>query len=106
MKNLLTKFLLVAIVMASLAPSELSADQRHKKVVVVRPNRVVVRRPATHTKLVVRTGHPIRRAMPATVVVRSARKTVVVGASLVFLPAVDAFERAARLAGQRADQQR
>ncbi|MGH9883240.1 MAG: hypothetical protein ACRD6N_17530, partial [Pyrinomonadaceae bacterium] len=38
--------------------------------------------------LVVRTGHPLKRTLPATVVVRPARKTVVVGAPLVFLPAV------------------
>jgi hypothetical protein len=38
--------------------------------------------------VVVRPGHPLRRALPDRVVVRPARKTVVVGAPLVFLPAV------------------
>jgi hypothetical protein len=36
----------------------------------------------------VRSGHPIRRALPATVVVRPARRTVVVRAPLVYRPAI------------------
>lgn len=86
MKKLMLNLMTISLVIAALAPSEQVAAQRRK--VVVRPNRVVVRRPATHTKIVVRTGHPIRRALPATVVLRPARRTVVVGAPLVFLPAV------------------
>jgi hypothetical protein len=87
MKKLRLGFLGAAVVIAWLAPLELSAGQR-RKVVVVRPKHVKVRQPARHTKLVIRTGHPIRRVMPATVVVRPARRTVVVGAPLVYLPAV------------------
>lgn len=87
MKKLSAKLLALAVVMCALAPSELSAGQR-RKAVVVRPKRAAVHRPAKHTKLVVRTGHPVRRTLPATVVIRPARKTVVVGAPPVFLPAV------------------
>jgi hypothetical protein len=51
--------------------------------------RVVVRRaPVRRTTIVVRRGHPIRRTLPRTVLVRSARTAVVVTAPLVFLPAV------------------
>ncbi len=51
--------------------------------------RVVVRRaPVRRTTVVVRPGHPIRRPLPRTVVVRPARTAVVVAAPLVFLPAV------------------
>lgn len=47
---------------------------------------VVVRRP--HSTLVVHRGHPIRRALPAAVVLRPARRAVVVGAPIFFLPAL------------------
>jgi hypothetical protein len=87
MKNLITKFLGIAIVMTLLGTLESSAGQR-RRVVVVHPNRVVVRRPVTHTALVVHTGHPIHRVLPATVVVRPAHRTVVVGAPLVYLPSL------------------
>ena len=51
--------------------------------------RVVVRRgPVRRTTIVVRPGHPIRRVLPTTVVVRPARRAVVVRAPLIFLPAV------------------
>jgi hypothetical protein len=51
--------------------------------------RVVVRRaPVRRTTIVVRPGYPIRRVLPRTVVVRPARTAVVVGAPLVFLPAL------------------
>lgn len=86
MKKLFTRLSVFAIALIALAPSELIAGQRRK--VVVRPKRVVVHRPANHTKLVVRTGHPVKRTLPATVVLRPARKAVVVGAPLVYLPAV------------------
>ena len=51
--------------------------------------RVVVRRaPVRRTTIVIRPAHPIRRALPRTVVFRPARTAVVIGAPLVFLPAV------------------
>ena len=87
MKNLCMNLMILIVAMAALAPSASFAGQR-RKAVVVHPKRAVVRRPVKHTKLVVRTGHPVKRTLPATVVVRPARKTVVVGAPLVFLPAV------------------
>jgi hypothetical protein len=49
-----------------------------------RRRRVVVRR----NTVVVRPGHPVRRAATRTVIVRPARRAVVVGAPLVFLPAI------------------
>jgi hypothetical protein len=76
MKRLILSFLSLAIVITTLVPAESMAQRR----------RVVVRRPAPHTRLIVHPRHPIRRVLPATVVVRSARKAVVVGAPLVFLP--------------------
>ena len=70
-------FLMLAVVLFSSADA---AAQRR---------RVVVRRaPVRRTTIVVRPGHPIRRALPRTVVVRPARTTVVVGRPLVFLPVV------------------
>lgn len=87
MKNLFPKLSVLAIGLLALIPAELIAGQR-RKAVVVHPKRAVVRRPVKHTKLVVRSGHPVKRTLPATVVVRPARKTVVVGAPLHFLPAV------------------
>ena len=95
MKKLVLSFLGVALVTALPAPAGVAAGQRRK--VVVRPKGVVVRRPAKHTKIVVHKGHPSRRVMPATVVVRPARKTVVVGAPLVFLPTVAWTSAAASL---------
>ena len=54
-----------------------------------RPRKVVVRRgPVKRTTVVVRPGHPIRRVLPAAVVVRAARTTVVVRRPLVWLPAL------------------
>lgn len=51
--------------------------------------RVVVRRgPVARTRVVVRPGHPVVRVANRTVVVRPARRTVVVGAPLVFLPVI------------------
>ncbi|MBI3649524.1 MAG: hypothetical protein HY231_00565 [Acidobacteria bacterium] len=50
--------------------------------------RVVVKHRPHHTTLVVRTGHPIHRVLPTTVVVHPAHRTVVVGAPLIFLPAL------------------
>jgi len=63
------------------SPGGLIAQRR--KTVVVHPARHPV--PARHA-LVVRTGHPINRLLPRDVVVRPARRTVVVNAPLRFLP--------------------
>jgi len=46
-----------------------------------------VRHPVARARLVRHPGHPIRRVLPATVVVRTARRPVVVGAPLRYLPA-------------------
>jgi hypothetical protein len=79
-KRLLLVFIAGAALAAMfLCSTDLSAQRR----------RVVVRRaPVRRTTIVVRPGHPIRRALPRTVIVRPARTTVVVGRPLVFLPAV------------------
>ena len=95
MKKLVPSFLGIALVAALPITAGLAAGQRRK--VVVHPKRVVVRSPAKHTKLVVRTGHPVKRTLPAAVVVRPARRTVVIGAPLVFLPAVAWTSAAASL---------
>jgi len=65
------------ILAASLMPVELLAQRR-----------VAVRHRGPRTTVVVHRNHPIRRPLPRTVVVRPARTAVVVGAPLVFLPAV------------------
>ena len=81
MKRLLvTSVIGAALATLFLYSSDLSAQRR--RVVVVR------RGPVRRTTIVVRPGHPIRRVLPTTVVVRPARTTVVVGRPLVFLPAV------------------
>ena len=59
------------------------AGQRRRRTVVVRRTRVVVR-----------PGHPVGRAANRTVIIRPARRTVVVGTALVFLPVI-AFTAAA-----------
>src|ERR1051326_7242046 len=51
---------------------------------VLNARRVVLHR----ARVVVRPGFPIRRTLPAAVVVRAPRRPVVVAASLAFLPAV------------------
>lgn len=71
----------LAALLAALLTAPESAAQRRRA--------VVVRRPVRHTKVVVHAGHPLRRALPDRVVVRPARKTVVVGAPAVFLPALN-----------------
>ena len=86
MKRLTVNLFSFALVLATLAPVDLIAGQRRR--VVVRPGRVVVRRPATRTRLIVRNGYPIRRVLPTTVVLRPARRVVTVGAPLVFLPSM------------------
>jgi hypothetical protein len=78
MKNQSLRCICCAFVIAAvLSPTALGQRRR---------TTVVVRRP--HTTLVVRTGHPIRRALPATVIVHPARTAVVVGAPIMFLPAL------------------
>jgi len=57
---------------------------QRRRAVVVHP----VRHPVVRTHLVVRPGHPIHRVLPANVVVRTARRTVVVHRPLVYLPAL------------------
>jgi hypothetical protein len=79
MNRVIVSFFLFAMVFGSLVVPESMAGQRR---------RVVVRPRVHHTRLVVRRGHPIVRRLPATVVVRPARTRVVVGAPLVFLPAL------------------
>ncbi|MEQ1730715.1 MAG: hypothetical protein ABL982_20285, partial [Vicinamibacterales bacterium] len=62
-------------IVAAVLPVTARAQRRRR--VVVRPNRIVVR-----------PGHPIRRATTLNVVVRAPRRAVVVTAPLVFLPAI------------------
>ena len=70
MRKVLSGFILAATLL-TVAPEPLSAKRR-----------VAVRR----TTVVVRPGHPIRRAVNRAVVIRAPRRAVVVGAPLVFLP--------------------
>src|SRR5437667_7488915 len=74
----------IAIVISILVPGVSMAQRRR----VVFGRRVGVRRPIVRTRLIVRAGHPIRRVLPAAVVVRAAHRPVLVGAPLVFLPAL------------------
>ncbi len=78
MERLICASVLGIVLVALMGPGDLSAQRRT----------VVRRGPVRRTTVVIRPGHPIRRALPRTVVVRPARKVVVVGAPLVFLPAV------------------
>jgi hypothetical protein len=84
MKRLIPYFCGFAFVVTALVPTEFAAGQRRR--VAVRHARVVVRHPINRTAVVVHHGHPIRRVLPASVIVRPARRAVVVGAPLVFLP--------------------
>lgn len=87
MKRLTLSFFGFALLLAALVAPESLAGQRRRVVVrPARPARVVVRRPVAHTRLVVRNGHPIRRVLPTTVVVRPARKVVTLNAPVVYLP--------------------
>ena len=78
MKRLIVTFLCLGAIL-SLASSESTAGQRRRVVVRSRPHR---------TTIGVRRNHPVRRRLPATVVVRPARRVVTVGAPLVFLPSL------------------
>jgi hypothetical protein len=75
MKQLISRVMALLLALAMLAPSDAMAQRR--RVVRVRHPRVA---------FVLRAGHPIRRALPAAVVVRAARTAVVVTTPLVFLP--------------------
>jgi hypothetical protein len=83
MKKLIISTICIGIVISTLAPADSMAQRR----VVVRP-RAGVRRPVVRARLVVHTRHPIRRVLPPAVVVRPAHRAVVIGAPLVFLPAL------------------
>lgn len=87
MKRLIVTFLCLGVIL-SLTSSESTAGQRRRVVVRSRPHR---------TTIVVRRNHPVRRRLPATVVVRPARKVVTVGAPLVFLPPLAWIATAATL---------
>lgn len=87
MKRRMLNSLGLALLLVTLLPAAEAFAQR-RRVVVTRPHTTVVHRPVRHTRVVLHPGHPLRRALPDKVVVRPARKTVVVGAPLVFLPAV------------------
>ena len=85
MKKVSSNFLALAIVMVALMPAASIAGQR-RRVVVRRP--VVVRHPVVRTRMILNARHPIHRVLPAAVVVRPARRIVVVNKPLVYLPAV------------------
>ena len=84
MKKIVLSVLGFGFVLTMICTSESLAGQRRRAVVVTpRP----VHRPAViRTRLVVGPRYPIRRVFPTTVVVRPARRTVLVGAPLVYLP--------------------
>ena len=75
-------FNLLGLVIATAAlSSTIAYAQKHRR--VVHP----VRHPVARARLVRHPGHPVRRVLPANVVVRNARRTVVVRAPLRYLPA-------------------
>jgi len=75
-------FKLLDLVIATAVVSSTAAyAQKHRR--VAHP----VRHPVARARLVKHPGHPIRRVLPANVVVRNARRPVVVGAPLRYLPA-------------------
>ena len=79
MKSIALRLLCLALVVTWLAAPSAQAQRRRV---------VVTHRTRTRTTLVVRPGHPIRRVLPAAVVVHPARTAVVVRAPLVYLPAL------------------
>lgn len=79
MHRLLIASISAAMLLGAVAPSIADAQRRP---------RVVRRGPVHRTTIVVRPGHPIRRAFPGAVVVRTARRAIVVRAPLVFRPAI------------------
>jgi hypothetical protein len=77
MKRLLIGLVLAAVTLTTVVPPEVWAARR-----------VVVRHRGRRTVVVVHRGHPLRRVVRRTVIVRPARRVVVVTAPIVFLPAV------------------
>ncbi len=73
MRRFLPKLLLVFLAIVALDPTELLAARR---------------RAAHRTTIVVRHGFPLRRALPRAVVVRPARRVVVIESPVVFLAPV------------------
>jgi hypothetical protein len=79
MKKLLITLVTLSTVLVALGAGEALGQRR----------RVVMRRPhPLRRALIVGPNHPIRRPLPKEVVVRTARKPVVVNAPLVYLPAM------------------
>jgi len=78
MRTLMNRTALAASLLVLLLPAS-AAAQRRGRAAAAKPRR---------TAVVVQKGHPLRRKLPAAVVVRPARKVVVVGAPLRFLPPV------------------
>ena len=77
MKKLLITLVTLSVVLVGLGAGEALGQRR----------RVVIRRPhPLRRPLIVRPNHPFRRNLPKEVVVRTARKPVVVNAPLVYLP--------------------
>jgi hypothetical protein len=78
---------LAAIVLAALFMllAAMGSMAQRRRPVVVRPARHPI---AARHALAVRTGHPIHRLLPREVVVRTARRAVVVRAPLRYLPAL------------------
>lgn len=79
MYRLLIASISAAMLLSAVIPSSADAQRRP---------RVVRRGPVHRTTILVRPGHPIRRAFTRAVVVRTARTAVVVRAPLVFRPAI------------------
>jgi hypothetical protein len=84
MKKLIFLFNCIVIALSAMLLPDMVAAQR--RVVVRHP--VGVRRPIVRTRIVVRPGHPVRRVLPSTVVVRPARRVVTTMSPLVFLPGI------------------
>ena len=82
MKRMVLKSTALIIVIMAMCATNTLAQRR--RAAVLHP----AAHPVVHTRLVVRPGHPIRRTLPANVVVRTARRTVLVRHPLVFLPAL------------------
>ena len=77
MKKLLITLVTLSVFLVTVSAGEALGQRR----------RVVVRRPhPLRRPLIVRPNHPIRRPLPKEVVVRTARKPVVVNAPLFYLP--------------------
>jgi len=86
MKKRMLKFLALSTLVLACCSASASYAQRRRVVVARHP--VAAHRAVVHTRLVVRPGHPLRRVLPATVVVRPARTLVAVRAPLFYLPVV------------------